>query len=190
MDSRNLTGLVAEPPAFPAGRPYCVPASAYREGLLVGEMTRGVPHFVATLLLMKALEGVTPAGCFVGKKDPVALPSGHPSVPGPDVSVFRGEVRDSLNRRPGPADVALVAEVSDGSVREGRMKLGRYGWEGVPVARLADVSAGVVVGHSLPSGRSESPGYRECRAYGRGEEVPVVSDGREVGRVAAGGALP
>ena len=41
-----------------------------------------------------------------------------------------------------------------------------------------------------PTGPSDAPGYRECREYGPDDEVPVVLDGREVGRVSVKEILP
>jgi hypothetical protein len=169
------------------------PAVECLDGLLVTRMTRGLPHFVATLLVMKALERLVPAGAFVGKEDPVALPSGpsgHPSMPEPDVLVLRGAIRDYLARRPGPADIPLVVEVSDSSLREDRDKLVRYAWENVPVAWIVDLNARRVEIHDSPTGPSDAPGYRNLASFGQGEEVPVVLDGREVGRLPVSELLP
>ena len=41
-----------------------------------------------------------------------------------------------------------------------------------------------------PTDPTETPTYTERRSYGPGEMVPVVLDGREVGRIAVGDVLP
>ena len=44
--------------------------------------------------------------------------------------------------------------------------------------------------YGAPSGPGPSPDYAQRCDYGAGEAVPVVVDGREVGRVAVGAVLP
>ena len=41
-----------------------------------------------------------------------------------------------------------------------------------------------------PDGRGESAGYRDCVLHGYGAEVPVIVEGREVGRIAVRDLLP
>jgi Uma2 family endonuclease len=160
------------------------------DGLLVKKMTKGDPHIAVTMLIQEALRGVVPAGWHVKKEDPVALPTGpkgHASEPEPDVSVVRGGIRDYLTHKPRPEDAALVIEVSDRSLRDDRAKLIRYAWAGIPVAWLVNLNDRTVEVHSGPSGAA---GYRDVEVYGEGEEIAVVVDGREVGRIAARDILP
>jgi len=164
------------------------------DGLLVRKMTKGHPHIVATHLTRDALAAVLPGGWFVFKEDPVALPTGpggYASEPEPDVSVVRGAIRDYLARHPDPQDMALIVEVADSSIREDRVKkLVRYAWAGVPVAWLVNLVARTVEVHSQPTGPAAPARYQEVAVYGEGDDVPVVVDGREAGRVAARDLLP
>lgn len=160
------------------------------DGLLVKKMTKGNPHIVATMLIMEALRDVVPAGFHVRKEDPVVLPvgpKGHASEPEPDLSVARGAIRDYLTHKPGPRDVALVVEVSESSLREDRGKLTRYAWVDIPVAWLVNLNDRTIEVHSDPAGAA---GYRAVATYTDGDEVPVIVDGREVGRIAVADLLP
>lgn len=164
------------------------------DGLLVKKMTKGHSHIVATHLTRDALAAVLPGGWFVFKEDPVALPtgpSGYASEPEPDVSVVRGVIRDYLARHPDPRDMALVVEVADSLVRDDRViKLIRYAWASIPVAWLVNLVDRSVEVYSQPTGPAAPARYREVAVYGEGDDVPVVLDGREAGRVAARDLLP
>ena len=160
------------------------------DGLLVKIMTKGQSHFVVVYLLVEAIEKVIADGWFVLKEDPVALPAGptrHASEPEPDVTVVRGAIRDYLKRKPEPADTALVVEVAESSLREDRAKLIRYAQAGIPAAWLVNLQDRTIEVHT---GASSPSGYRDVLVYGEGDEVPVMIDGREVGRIAAREVLP
>ena len=160
------------------------------DGLLVKIMTKGDRHIAATRLIWKALDGVVPAGWLVAKEDPVALPGGlsePDSMPEPDVMVLRGGIRDYLGRKPGPSETALVVEVADSSLRDDRSKLVRYARGGVPAAWLVNLIDNTVEVHAEPSAAGI---YQEMTIYHGADEVPVVIDGLEVGRLAVADLLP
>jgi len=163
------------------------------DGLLVTKMTKGDPHIAATHLTWEALAAVVPRGWYVRKEDPVALPtgpSGHASMPEPDLSVVRGTVRDYLTHKPGPGDTVLVVEVAESSLHDDRAKLVRYAWEAIPVAWLVNLNDRVVEVHTNPTGPATPARYQDVAAYGPSDRVPVVIEGREVGQVAVADLLP
>jgi Uma2 family endonuclease len=165
------------------------------DGLLVTTMPKGPPHTAVTMLTMKALEGVLPAGWHVRVEGPVALPggpAGRDSEPEPDVTVIRGGIRDYLVRHPGPADTALVIEVAETSLREDRKGLTRYAWKDIPVAWIVNLVDGAVEVHSRPTGPTEGEParYQDVTTYGPDDNVPVVIDGREAVRIAVRDFLP
>jgi Uma2 family endonuclease len=196
--------------ADPLDRLYRMPLDVYHEvgrlglihedepvelldGLLVNKMTRGAPHVVAAVLIMEALRAVVPAGWHVRKEDPIALPTGpkgHASEPEPDVSVVRGTIRDYAARHPSAADMALVIEVAESSLRDDRAKLARYAWENIAVAWIVNLNEKVIEVSSKPSGPVAPSGYGDLAVFGADDHVPVVIDGREVGRVAVRDLLP
>ncbi|GAC1474691.1 MAG: hypothetical protein NVSMB9_25540 [Isosphaeraceae bacterium] len=163
------------------------------DGLLVEKMTKGQPHIVATHLLMNVLADLIPPGWVVLKEDPMALPTGptgRASEPEPDLTVLRGTIRDYVARKPGPEDVALVIEVAKRSLRDDRAGLARYAWAEIPAAWLINLIDRTVEVHSRPSGPSHPAHFQETLVYEEEDEVPVVIDGREIGRVVVRDILP
>ena len=163
------------------------------DGVLVKKMGRNNPHIMATKLTMRALGLVLPVGWHLGKEDPIALPAGpagRASEPEPDVTVVRGGIRDYLTRKPSPADTALVVEVADSSLRKDRVGLARYSWTNIPVTWIINVNERTVEVYSRPTGPVAPAHYQEAIVFGEADEVPVVIDGLEVGKVAVKDLLP
>lgn len=158
------------------------------EGLLVRKMTKNPPHTLCTQLLRDALPRLLPAGWFVNDQEPVAI---EMSEPEPDVAVVRGDRRQYAGRRPGPQDVVLVIEVADTSLgRDRGPKKRDYARAGIPVYWIVNLVAGRVEVYTAPSGPAEQPDYGRQQEFSPGEAVPVVLDGREVGRLAVADVLP
>lgn len=163
------------------------------DGLLVTKMTKGDPHVTSVRLGQKALERILPDGWIIGKEDPIALPkgqAGRDSEPEPDLNVLRGAIRDYARRKPLPSDVALIVEVADSSLAEDRKGLARYAWATIPTVWIVNLNARSIEVYTKPTGPGEPPGYQARRDYGPGEEVPVVLDGVEIGRIAVADLLP
>ena len=160
------------------------------DGLLVETMTRNPSHVAATLLAQEALSRVMPPGFRVVHEVPLTLSgglSGRDSEPEPDLMVVRGDIRDFTARHPGPAEVALVVEVSRTSHRKDREALARYALAGIPTAWVVDLNGRTVEVHYSPAGEA---GYRESAVYREGGAVPVVVNGLDVGRVAVADLPP
>jgi len=81
------------------------------DGYLVRKMTVNPPHACAVDLSRAHLTRLLPPGWFIREEKPVRIPQFD--EPEPDLSVIRGQVKDYWNRHPGPADLALLVEVSD-----------------------------------------------------------------------------
>jgi Uma2 family endonuclease len=202
--------LVVGSPADPLDRLYRMPLGVYDrvanlgllgpedrtellDGLLVSKMTKGDPHMTSVLLVAEALRALGLQGWHSRCEAPVALPGGpdwHDSEPEPDVSVARGGIRAYAARRPGPADLSLVVEVAASSARDDREQLRRYARSSIPVAWLVNLHDGTVEVHTKPSGPAAPWSYQAVMTYGRGESVPVVIEGLEVGRVDVDELLP
>jgi Uma2 family endonuclease len=104
------------------------------------------------------------------------------------VAIVRGTRAAFRGRHPEPADIALITEVGDASLARDRGdKWVAYGRAGIPVywiVNLRDRQVEVYT-NSDPAG-----GYRFRVDYRPGDDVPVVIDGREVGRIAVTDLLP
>ena len=80
-------------------------------GKLVEKVTKGEKHSASSERTWRAIHALLPAGWHVRIEKPVSIPRRR-GEPEPDVSVARGGVDDYEDRHPGPADVALVVEVT------------------------------------------------------------------------------
>jgi Uma2 family endonuclease len=69
-------------------------------------------------------------------------------------------------------------------------KLKAYASGGIPAYWIVNLPKGRIEVYSQPTGPAETPSYRERHEYGPDDGVPVILDGREVGRIAAREILP
>jgi Uma2 family endonuclease len=158
------------------------------EGLLVAKMTKKPPHVLAGKLTFEALRRASPPGWHVAKEDPIATLE---SVPEPDCTVIRGDARDYHDRWAGPQDVALVVEVADSSLNLDRTVMRIiYARAAIPVYWIVNIPDRRLEVSSDPTGPADSPDYRQRRDYGPDDVVPLVLDGREVGRLGVRDMLP
>lgn len=155
-------------------------------GRLVEKMPKGRPHVVALLRLQKLLARLVPDARYVQQEQPIAI--ADDGMPEPDLAVIRGSIEDHLDHTPPGHDVALIVKVADSSLAvDSGDVLQTYAAQGIPVYWIVNIPGRRIEVHREPTA---APGYRERRAYGPGEHVPVVLDGREVGHVAVDEILP
>jgi Uma2 family endonuclease len=113
------------------------------------------------------------------------------SVPEPDLSIVRGASRDYSQRHPKACDVALLIEVSDSSLAEDRGdKLQTYASAGVPVYWIVNLPNRRIEVYTEPNGAATPPHYHKSQFFCPGDEVPIVLDGVEVGRLNVSDVLP
>jgi Uma2 family endonuclease len=159
------------------------------KGRLVEEMTKGNPHAFSSSSIVVLMVRLVPGGWAVRPDQPIVLSDN--SMPEPDLAIVRGSLRDYLDRTPNARDLALVAEVADSSLMQDSVtKLKAYAADGVPVYWIVNLVSRRIEVYAGPSGPAETPSYGERREYGPDDEVPVVLEGREVGRIAAREILP
>ena len=159
-------------------------------GWLVPKMPSGPPHRVSTQAARVAIDEILPKGWFTAEEKAVALALTR-SEPEPGVQVTRGHFRDYSKRHPGPNDLGLVVEVSSSSLLIDRgFKLRLYGREGIPAYWIVNLIDMMLEVYLDPSGPADQPGYRNRQDFGPEDEVPLVLDGREVGRIAVRDLLP
>jgi Uma2 family endonuclease len=158
------------------------------EGLLVRKMTRYRPHTLTTGLVRRALERLLPTGWYVESQEPITTVESEPE---PDAMIVRGEPRDLRDRQPGPEEVVLVVEVADTSLATDRGTKKRvYARAGILVYWIANLVEGRFEVYTEPTGPAEQPDYRQRQEYGPDDEIPVVLDGNEVGRLLVRELLP
>jgi len=158
------------------------------EGLLLPKMTKHPPHTLATGLTQDALQAILPQGWFIKVQDPVTTIDSEPE---PDLTVVRGRRRDFGVRHPGPADVALLVEVADDSLRRDRSRKKRaYARAAIAVYCIVNLLDRQIEVYSDPTGPGDKPDYRHHEHFSAGTSIPVVIDGKEVGRLNVADLLP
>jgi Uma2 family endonuclease len=161
------------------------------KGQLVEKVSvmKGRPHVFAVNRLGRNLGRLLPEGYFVEQDQPIAL--GGESAPEPDLKVVRGLDADYLQKMPAARDVPLVIEVSDSSLAAdlGEMREA-YAREAIPIYWIVNLRHHRIEVYTEPTGPIETPAYRTRRDFGPDEDVPVVLDGVEVGRIAVRVVLP
>jgi hypothetical protein len=82
-------------------------------------------------------------------------------------------------------------EVADSSLRRDRdLKKRIYARAAIPSYWIVNLADRRIEVYTAPSGPGASPDYAERADYAAEDAVPVVIEGREVGRVAVGMVLP
>jgi Uma2 family endonuclease len=156
------------------------------EGLLYRKPMKKGPHSIASRETAAALTHLAPADAyFVTREDPVRIP-GRSGMPEPDISVVRGRSRDYVEQ-PDAGDVPLIVEAADASLAFDRTeKLSSYAGGGIPVYWIINLVDRQVEVYTNPS----TNGYQSTQVFKPGQEVPVVIDGLELGRIRVSDILP
>jgi len=155
------------------------------DGHLVKKMPKNPEHSWTTKQVFKALARLLPAGWTWRTEQPVRFPAYD--EPEPDVSIVRGSDDDYMHRMPGPADVALLVEISESTLSTDRgEKLRAYARAAIPiywivnlVNRQVEVYTGPVVDD-----------YATRQDFLPGQHVPLLIDGRQLGQIAVDDILP
>jgi Uma2 family endonuclease len=157
-------------------------------GVLVRKMPKNPRHSTAATRCRRRLEGVLPAGWHVRQEQPVRIPNFD--EPEPDAAVVSGGDDAYASRHPGPGEIALIVEVADSSLARDRTeKLLIYARAGIPVYWIINLTRkpGLVEVYTRPT---RTRGYQNQVDYKARDQVPVVIDGQDVGRIAVADLLP
>lgn len=157
------------------------------EGLLVEKMTKNERHLTTTWMIQHLLNRGLPPGWFAVTESPIRLARSEPE---PDVLVLRGRIQDYQAGKPRPEHLALVVEVADSSYLDDASRRRLYAEAGIPFYWIAHIPADRIEVYSDPTGLDPQPDYRTRHDYGRGDEIPVILDGRDVFRLRVEELLP
>jgi len=150
------------------------------DGWLVPKMTKNPPHILSAELVRNALHKSVPAGWCVFSEQPIRVGT---SMPEPDATVVRGELRQYGDRRIRAEDVGLVVEVSDASLsRDQVFKKAIYAQAGIPVYWLVKSAGQPGGGIYRPTGSAENADYGQRRDFALNDELPLLLDGRQLAR--------
>jgi Uma2 family endonuclease len=158
-------------------------------GLLVDKMVKNPSHNLAVGSLAAELRRLLPAGWFVQEEKTVQL--GRWSRPESDGAVIRGRLRDYGKRSPAAAEIGMIAEASDSSYATDRgPRWRKYAAARIPVYWIVNLQERQLEVYSNPTGRGKSAAYQDSKIYGPDDEVPVILEGCELGRIKVGEILP
>jgi Uma2 family endonuclease len=146
---------------------------------------KGSLHRVAVQRTMRAIERLLPPGWHAAKEEPVRIPNRR-SEPEPDVSVVLGSIDDYTDYHPGPADVALVVEVTRTTAAKDRKLARVYGAGGIPTYWIVNVPKRRLEVYAGPIGGR----YPPPTILGETESVELVIAGQVAGRIAVADLLP
>lgn len=159
------------------------------DGILY-KMVKGELHNSIVLLTAEALRAVTPRGEYHVREEKSSK-DGTSSLPEPDVAIARGKPGDTLPDPPGLDRMALLVEVDHHTARaDATVKFSRYAARGIPVYWIIKAKRRFVQVYDRPQGAGKRAKYTQMRMFSGAEEVPIVIDGREVGRVVAAELFP
>lgn len=155
-------------------------------GFLFRKKTTSPRHRVTSRNLFDILIRILPSGWSVQSQEPVTT---EDSEPGPDITVFRGQSSDYLDRHPGPGDVAVVVEVADSSLQRDRTdKLSVYARAGIGTYVIVNLTSNVLEVHTQPD--SAGGRYRTVQTLGAGEALALSIPGEAAVEVPVGSVLP
>lgn len=158
------------------------------EGVLVNKMSKSPPHRIANKKVRDALEAILPSGWYLDAQEPISLDDSQPE---PDAAIIRGRTEDYPTRHPQAAEIALVIEVADSSLRRDREDKRRiYARNGIAVYWIVNVAEKLIDVFTDPSGPVLTPDYATATTYRPGDVVPVVIAGTQIGTVPVADVLP
>lgn len=142
-------------------------------GELISKMGKKRPHVVALVLLQSWLTKAF-GDRFVNPEAPidVAPEDNRSSEPEPDIIVLKRDMAEFLRSNPGPADLRLVAEISDTTLGyDLTAKAELYARARILEYWVVDVQGSRIIVHREPDGRR----YGAVTAYSENECVAPLS---------------
>ena len=140
------------------------------DGNLIDMAPIGQGHAATVGGLNKALVMACADSAIVWPQNPIRLDQW--SEPQPDLAILRPRADFyATGERPGPADVLLLVEVADSSLRFDRtVKLPLYARAGIAELWIVDMKRRVLEAHRSPAG----DGYREMATHQPGEQLALL----------------
>jgi len=142
------------------------------DGEIISKMGQNAPHSVGLMLMGQWLVSVF-GYILVRIQSPIVITSrlGDTNEPEPDIAVTREPSTAYFPRQPGPADVRLIVEVSDATLRfDLKTKALLYARVGIPEYLVFDVAGRQIHRHRAPM-RS---GYREIVILGENDSLAIL----------------
>jgi Uma2 family endonuclease len=157
------------------------------DGWLVEKMTHNPPHATAVDLAQTEIAACLPGGWRTRTQSAITLATSEPE---PDIAVVRGPARRYFRSHPRPKDIAWLVEVAESTLFDDRNFKGPlYARARISVYWIINLIDYQVEVYSEPrAGRNAS--YQQRQDFGIRDSVPLMIDGREIGRIAVRKLLP
>jgi Uma2 family endonuclease len=160
------------------------------EGWIVAKMPHNPPHDSTVAKLDKLLTRLLSDDWSVRCQCSVTLKAGRGSEPEPDLVVVRGPDELYDRRHPGPADTALVVEVSDSTIEHDcGFKKQVYARARLPVYWIVSIVDRRVEVYTRPRG-GRNPTYLRQTDFPAGSVVPVILFGEAAADIPVDSFLP
>jgi hypothetical protein len=158
-------------------------------GWIIAKMGINPPHASSLTRLCRRLRLILGNDWIIREQSSLTIPSSD-SEPEPDVVVAPGPEEIYDDRHPYPKDIVLLAEVADSSLSEDRgEKLQTYARARITVYWIVNLVDRRVEVYTDPRG-GKNPTYKQHKEYGPDDAVPVVIEGKELGRIPVKELLP
>jgi len=158
------------------------------DGYIVEKPMKGPSHVAVTRRLVARLPRHLPPGWFVQTQDPVGLSNSEPE---PDAAILRGDETSFDTHHPEPADVGIIIEVADSTIRADRREKGHlYAEASLPVYWIINVADGQIEVYTNPDSAANPPSYIDRTDFKPGQDVPIVLDGASIGSIPASDLIP
>lgn len=126
-------------------------------------------------------------GYYVDSQEPITTGESEPE---PDVFVARGRAEEYA-AHPLAEDTLLVVEIADQTLRRDRnWKKLIYARAGIPAYWIVNLVNRQVEVYTQPSGAAAAADYKQTQIVPLDGVLPVMIDGREVGRILVKDILP
>ena len=157
------------------------------DGRITIKVAKNKPHWLSSNKTYFALTRILPPGWHPGSENPIRLDPKR--VPLPNLVVLRGAFDDYIDRDPTVADVGLIVELADSSIRyDTTTKLAGYAEVGVPAYWVVNLIKNVIQTYAEPVPAERR--YAQEATYAVGQAVPLRLDGVTVAEIPAVDLLP
>jgi Uma2 family endonuclease len=151
------------------------------QGWIVPKMSRKPPHDAILDIANELVRGQLPEGWRLRVRSAITTVDSQPE---PDLAVVRGPANRYLTRHPSPKEVALVIEISESFLEKDRnQKDPVYAAAGIPRYWIINLVDQVVEVYSEPGARGNGFVFQKMEAKRGSDEVTLMIDGAEVGRL-------
>nr|WP_240905751.1 Uma2 family endonuclease [Thiorhodococcus mannitoliphagus] len=138
------------------------------EGEIVDMPPIGAPHAALVTMLQNRLIAAIGARALARIQNPIRLDSRN--EPEPDIALVRNRSGHYRDRHPGPADVLLLVEVADSSLRYDRdVKMALYARFGIPETWLVNLADATLTAFRAPGPQ----GYAMAERLRMDSPIPV-----------------